>query len=56
VPGHYTEVAWQQKKSATRISGFPQKVKQKMPWKEVNTDGTKAMNQLQSLEKNKKKT
>jgi len=26
-----------------------------MPWKKVNTDGTRATNWLQSLEKNKKK-
>ena len=43
------------RKNATKITGFPQKVKQKMPWKDVKTDGTRATNQLQSLEKNKKK-
>jgi len=41
-------------KNATKITGFSQKVKQKMPWKEIKTDGTRATNQLQSLEKNKK--
>jgi len=43
------------RKNATKITGFPQKVKQKMPWKDIKTDGTRATNQLQSLEKNKKK-
>jgi len=42
-------------KPATKITGFPQKVKQKMPWKKVNTDGTRATNQMQSLGRNQKK-